>query len=324
MDTTSSKKKKKAEKRRSIWVGIGSQVAALMGLILIAIILTILSPYFFTLSNFFNISRQAAVITIVAIGETFVILTAGIDLSVGSLVTLSSVSMALVMIDYGNILEGVLLGLAVGVGLGVINGLLVTKADLPPFIVTLGMLGIAEGVALVITFGQTMYGLPPAFQFLGQGNILGIPTPLVVLLVVFVVFHVLLTYNRLGRYFIAIGGNQEATRLSGVNVDAVKISAYAISGFLAAIGGIVLSARINSAHPAEGQGYELDAIAAAVIGGTSLMGGQGTIVGTIIGSFLMAVIRNGLNLLNVNSFWQQIVIGLVIIAAVWLDRARRR
>ncbi len=304
--------------------GIGSQLAALIGLIAICIVLTILSPHFLTLSNFFNISRQAAVITIIAIGETFVILTGGIDLSVGSLVTLTSCAMALVMINTNNIVLGVLVGLAVGIGVGFINGFLVAKADLPPFIVTLGMLGIAQGVALVITFGRSMFGLPGTFKWIGQGSLFGIPAPLILVIILFVIFHILLTYNRLGRYILAVGGNEQATRLSGVNVDLMKISAYVISGFMGAIGGIVLSARINSAHPAAGQGYELDAIAAAVIGGTSLMGGEGTIVGTLIGAFMMAVIRNGLNLLNVNSFWQQIVIGVVIIVAVWMDRMRKR
>lgn len=303
---------------------VGSQLAALLGLIVICVVLTILTPHFLTLSNFFNISRQAAVITIIAIGETFVILTAGIDLSVGSLVTLTSCSMALVMITTGSIILGVLVGLAVGIGVGLINGLLVAKAGLPPFIATLGMLGIAQGVALVITFGRSMFGLPAEFKWIGQGSLFGVPAPLILILILFAIFHVILTYNRLGRYILSVGGNEEATRLSGVNVDAIKISAYVISGFMAAIGGIVLSARINSAHPAAGQGYELDAIAAAVIGGTSLMGGEGTIVGTLIGSFMMAVIRNGLNLLNVSSFWQQIVIGLVIIGAVWMDRMRKR
>ena len=303
---------------------VGSQLAALLGLIVICVVLTILTPHFLTLSNFFNISRQAAVITIIAIGETFVILTAGIDLSVGSLVTLTSCAMVLVMTTTGSIVLGVVVGLVVGLGVGLINGLLVAKAGLPPFIATLGMLGIAQGVALVITAGRSMFGLPAAFKWIGQGNLFGVPAPLVLILILFVVFHIILTYNRLGRYILSVGGNEEATRLSGINVDGIKISAYVISGFMAAIGGIVLSARINSAHPAAGQGYELDAIAATVIGGTSLMGGEGTIVGTLIGSFMMAVIRNGLNLLNVSSFWQQIVIGIVIIGAVWMDRMRKR
>jgi len=308
----------------NIFTRVGSQLAALLGLVVICVVLTILTPHFFTLSNFFNISRQAAVITIIAIGETFVILTGGIDLSVGSLVTLTSCSMALVMINTGDIFLGVVVGLAVGLGVGLINGLLVAKAGLPPFIATLGMLGIAQGVALVITFGRSMFGLPASFRWIGQGTLLGIPAPLILILILFAIFHVILTYNRLGRYILSVGGNEEATRLSGINVDGVKVAAYVISGLTAAIGGIVLSSRINSAHPAAGQGYELDAIAAAVIGGTSLMGGEGTVIGTLIGSFMMAVIRNGLNLLNVNSFWQQIVIGLVIIGAVWMDRARKR
>jgi ribose transport system permease protein len=304
--------------------GVGSQLLALLGLVAICIVLSILSPHFLTLGNFFNISRQAAVITIIAIGETFVILTGGIDLSVGSNVTLSSCVLALVMINTGDIALGVLAGLATGLSVGLVNGLLVAKADLPPFIVTLGMLGIAQGAALVITVGRSMFGLPRAFKIVGQGSILGIPVPLIIILLLTLIFHAILTYNRLGRYILSLGGNEEATRLSGIDVDMVKISAYLISGLMAAIGGIVLSSRINSAHPAAGQGFELDAIAAAVIGGTSLMGGEGTIIGTLIGSFMMAVIRNGLNLLNVNTFWQQIVIGVVIIGAVWMDRVRKR
>ena len=242
--------------------------------------------------------------------------------------TLTSCVMALVMITTGQITPGVVAGLLTGQLIvlvnGLVNGLLITKADLPPFIVTLGMLGIAQGVALVITVGRSMFGLPEIFKFVGQGSVGPIPTPLVIVAVLFVIFHIILQYNRLGRYVLSVGGNEQATRLSGVNVANVKIGAYVISGLTAAIGGIVLASRINSAHPAAGQGMELDAIAAAVIGGTSLMGGEGTIVGTIIGAFMMAVIRNGLNLLNVNTFWQQIVIGLVIIGAVWIDRARKR
>ncbi len=187
----------------------------------------------------------------------------------GSLVTLTSCAMALVMINTNNIVLGCFGWLAVGIGVGFINGFLVAKADLPPFIVTLGMLGIAQGVALVITFGRSMFGLPGTFKWIGQGSLFGIPAPLILVIILFVIFHILLTYNRLGRYILAVGGNEQATRLSGVNVDLMKISAYVISGFMGAIGGIVLSARINSAHPAAGQGYELDAIAAAVIGGTT-------------------------------------------------------
>jgi len=314
----------KLKGQRNPFARAGSQLAALLGLVLVCIVLSILSPHFPTLSNFFNISRQAAVITIIAIGETFVILTGGIDLSVGSLVTLTSCTMAIVMITTGSIPLGVLAAIAVGLLTGGINGALVTRAKLPPFIVTLGMMGIAQGVALVITTGRSMYGLPEAFKFVGQGYVGPIPTPLAIIAILFAIFHVILNYNRLGRYILSVGGNEEATRLSGVNVDRVKMAAYMISGLTAAIGGIVLSSRINSAHPAAGQGYELDAIAAAVIGGTSLMGGEGTIIGTVIGAFMMAVIRNGLNLLNVNVYWQQIIIGMVIIGAVWVDRARKR
>jgi len=302
----------------------GRQLGTLFGLVGLCLILWILSPYFLTLSNLLNIVEQSSVISIIAVGMTFVIITAGIDLSVGSILAFSGVIMASLLQMDLPLLVALSMGLVVGSLCGFLNGVLVSKGLLPPFIATLGMMSIARGAALLVTQGRPISGFSYSFRQLASGEILQIPIPVIIMLVVYISAHFLLTKTRFGRQVYAIGGSEEVSILSGVNVKKVKALVYALSGGLSGLAAIILTARLNSAQPIAGIMYELDAIAATVIGGTSLMGGEGTILGTLVGALIMGVLRNGLNLLNVSSFIQQIVIGSVIILAVLVDMTLKR
>jgi len=286
--------------------------------------LSISSPYFLTLSNMANILLQSSINAILALGVTFVIITGGIDLSLGSVLALSGVVMGVAIQNNITIFIAIILGLLVGALCGFINGLFITRLNLPPFIATLGMMSIARGLALVITEGYPISGLPESIRFIGSGKIYGIPMPVMVVIILFFVSHIVLTKTKLGRYTYAIGGNEEATKLSGVNTKKYKTILYTITGIFSGIAGIVLAARVNSALAIAGMGYELDAIAAAVIGGVSQSGGEGTVAGTILGAIVMGVLRNGLNLLDVSTYWQQVVIGLVLVIAVSFDQLKRR
>ncbi|GLV48892.1 hypothetical protein TJA_19950 [Thermus sp. LT1-2-5] len=293
-----------------------------LGLLILA--LSLLSPYFLTPSNLLNILRQVSVNAILALGMTVVILKAGIDLSVGSLLALAGAVAA------GFALSGYPPALAMGMGvglaviLGALQGLLVAYAGLPPFIVTLAGLTAFRGLTLVYTDGRPLTGLPDPFLFLGNGTLLGIPVPVLVMLLFLFLTHVLLRYTAWGRYLYAIGGNEEAARLSGVPVARIKVFAYAYSGLAAGLAALVLTGRLNSAQPTAGTGFELDAIAAAVVGGTSLAGGRGTAWGTFLGALIIGVLNNGMNLLNVSAFYQLIAKGVVIVLALLVDRLVRR
>ena len=302
----------------------GRQFGTLIGLLVLCTILWILSPFFLTVSNLLNIAQQTAINAIIAVGMTFVIITAGIDLSVGSMLAFSGVVLASVLKVDLPVPVAVLAGLTVGFVCGLVNGLLITIGRLPPFISTLGMMSVARGAALLYTKGRPVSGFSDSFRFLASGEIMHIPTPVIIMIVVYVIAHFVLTKTKLGRYTYAIGGNEEAALLSGVNVKFFKASVYGICGMLSGLAAVILTARLNSAQPIAGMMYELDAIAATVIGGTSLMGGEGTIFGTLIGALIMGVLRNGLNLLGVSSFIQQIVIGSVIIIAVLADMALKK
>ncbi len=286
------------------------------------------SPYFFSAGNLLNITLQASITAIIAAGMTFVILTAGIDLSVGSLVAFSGVLTAsLLKIDLPLYLVfpiAILGGLIFGVLSGWIAGIFVTKFNITPFIVTLALMTIWRGAAFVYTQGRPVWELPDIFSYLGEGRILGIPFPTIIMIIVFVISHIVLTKTKFGRYVYAVGGNLEAARLAGINTNFVLITVYIISGVLSAVSGILLASRVNSGQPNAGLMYELDVIAAVVVGGTSLFGGRGTIIGTFIGAMLIAVLRNGLNLMNVGSYVQQIVVGVVILLAVLLDQLRQK
>ncbi|WP_174616413.1 ABC transporter permease subunit [Virgibacillus ihumii] len=286
------------------------------------IALSFLSDAFLTLDNMLNLLRQISVNALIAFGMTFVILTAGIDLSVGSLLALGSVLTAGMLTSGMDPILAVFLGLLIGLALGAFNGLIITKGKVAPFIATLATMTIFRGATLVYTDGRPITGLSDsfAFQMIGGGYVFGIPFPVILMVVIFLILMFILQKTVFGRQVYAIGGNEEASILSGIKADRVKIWVYALTGMLSVLAGIILTSRLNSAQPTAGMMYELDAIAAVVIGGTSLMGGRGRIFGTLVGALIIGVIDNGLNLMNVSSFYQQIVKGGVILLAVLLDR----
>lgn len=302
----------------------GRQFGTLIGLLALMLVLWILTPYFFTVTNLLNVAQQTSINAIIAVGMTFVIISAGIDLSVGSIVAFSGVVLASVLHAGLPVPLAIVVGLGVGLLCGLVNGLLITYGRLPPFISTLGMMSVARGGALLYTKGRPISGFSESFRYLATGETFHIPNPVIIMVGVYIMAHFVLTRTKLGRYTYALGGNEEAALLSGVNVRFYKAMVYGISGMLSGLGAIILTARLNSAQPIGGIMYELDAIAATVIGGTSLMGGEGRLVGTLIGAFIMGVLRNGLNLLGVSSFIQQTVIGAVIIMAVLMDMALKK
>ncbi|SFB77374.1 ABC transporter permease [Tropicimonas isoalkanivorans] len=314
--------------------------AALAGLVLLVIAFSLANGAFHTMSNAVTIALQTSTIAFIGLGATLTIITAGIDLSLGSVLALAGVVSALSAQVGIPVPIAMLIGVLTGAVCGLFNGLVVTRLKLPPFIATLGMMMIARGVALQITGARPVSGLPESFGTLGGGSLFrivemapngfpkvifpGIPYPVILMAILAVAVAVMLRKTSFGRHLYAIGSNEEAARLSGVKVDRVKTGAYILSGAMAGIAGIVLMSRLVTGQPNEGVAYELDAIAAAVIGGTSLAGGVGTISGTIIGAFIIGILRNGLNMNGVSFFIQMIIIGLVIIATVWIDQLRNR
>lgn len=302
-------------------IGSGRRLGTLAGLVGLCALLWILTPHFLTISNLLNVLEQTSINAIVAVGMTFVIISGGIDLSVGSVLAVAGVVLATLLHNDVSIVLAVAAALAVGALYGTLSGVMITWGRLPPFIATLGMMSIARGCALLFTEGRPVSGFEAAFRSMATARIAGVPAPVFATAAVYLVGHVVLSETRFGRYVYALGGNEEATRLSGVNVRLYKTGVYAVSGLTSAIASVLLTARLNSAQPIAGMMYELDAIAAVVIGGTSLAGGEGSLAGTLIGALIMGVLRNGLNLLSVSSFMQQVVIGVVIVAAVLLDTA---
>lgn len=297
----------------------GRRLGTLAGLFGLCVLLWALTPHFLTVANLLNVLEQTAINAVIAAGMTFVIVSGGIDLSVGSLVAVAGVVLAAALHRSMPIAVALAASLGVGVGFGLLNGVAITWGRLPPFIATLGMMSIARGCALLFTEGRPVSGFDPAFRSVATAKLAGIPAPVFVTVGVYLLAHFVLSATRFGRYVYSMGGNEEATRLSGVNVRLHKTLVYGVSGLASAVAAVLLTARLNSAQPIAGIMYELDAIAATVIGGTSLMGGEGGLGGTIIGALIMGVLRNGLNLLGVSSFVQQIVIGLVIVVAVLID-----
>ncbi len=289
-------------------------------------------PDFLKARNLINIADQIAVIAVVAIGMTLVIVTGGIDLSVGSLIALAAVTCCLLIQDYGGgvaastgvMIACSLAGIAVAALLGVLNGLLITQLRMPPFIVTLSTMLAVSGVAYMLTGGESAYQIPPAFTWLGRGTVGGIPNSVVLLVVLYTTAHFVMTRTTSGRYLYAVGGNREASRLSGIRTERVLLAAYICSALLAGFGGVIMASQLQSGSPMFGQMYELYVIAAVVVGGTSLTGGRGTMLGTLTGAFIIAVIQNGMNLLRVESYLQKVVLGLVILIAVGIDQQRGR
>jgi ribose transport system permease protein len=279
--------------------------------------------------NLFNVLRAFSWIAISAFGEILVIITAGIDLSVGSTMALAGLVTALALTSWGMpVVPGIILGLLTGVIIGLVNGLLISRAKLPPFIATLGMMSIARGICYGFTNGQPVRSLPESFNFLGQYDVpvgsLGVPLPVILMFVLAIIMSLFLNRTVWGYRIYALGGNEQAAALSGINTGRVKILVYTLCGLLTALGGLLMTARLGVAAPTAALGYELDVIAAVVIGGTSLAGGEGTILGVLIGAAIMQVLRNGLVLLGFPAYWQPAAIGLVIVIAITLDQLRKR
>lgn len=300
------------------------QIGTFAGLVALCLVLWAATPHFLTVSNLLNVLEQTSINAIVAVGMTYVIISGGIDLSVGSVLAVSGIALALTLEGGVPAPAAIVLALATGTACGLTNGLLITFGRLPPFIATLGMMSVARGAALMLAEGRPISGFSEGFRALATARVLVVPSPVLLTAVVYVAAHFVLVRTVFGRATYAIGGNEEAARLSGVHVRFHKTAVYGVAGLTSAVAAILLTARLNSAQPTAGTMYELDAIAATVIGGTSLLGGEGTLVGALIGALIMGVLRNGLNLLNVSSFFQQVVIGAVIIGAVLIDMSLKR
>lgn len=294
-------------------------------LLALCVLIAVLEPKFLSTGNLAGVARQTAVITIMAMGMTVVMVSGGIDLSVGSVMALAGVVGAYAMTSGAPVLAGIAASVVAGAACGLANGATIAALRIPPFIATLGAMGVYRGVALLITDGKAVVGLPQGFGYLAEGNLFGfVPVPLLIVVVVALATHFMLASTRPGRYCYAIGSNIEATRYAGVRVLRYQIMFYVILGALTGLAGAIESARLVTGQPTAGEGYELRVIAAVVIGGGSLSGGQGTVLGTIIGALIMGVLSNGANLLGISSFTQQIVIGAVIVLAVTFDEFQRR
>jgi inositol transport system permease protein len=320
--------------------GFVARFAPTLFLIVLMVLFAVVEPRFLSSINLFNVMRQVSITGLLAVGMTFVILTAGIDLSIGSLLAFAGLVAAAVAkggfenrfavgadsVGYGWY-TAALVAVLIGLAGGWLQGLAITRLKVPPFVVTLGGMSAFRGAALLFAAGGPISGFPPSFSWWGQGKIGPVPVPVIIFLVAALIAHIVLRYTRYGRQVYAVGGNPEAARLSGLNVNRIIMSVYIIMGFFAGLGSFVLAARLNSAEAVAGTGYELTVIASVVIGGTSLFGGAGTIFGTVIGTILIGVLLNGLVLMNVSSYIQQIVIGVIIVLAVAFDtfaKSRRR
>ncbi|HEY3444151.1 MAG TPA: ABC transporter permease [Paludibaculum sp.] len=286
--------------------------------------LSLASPHFLTSANLGSVIRQTAVLNIMALGMTMIIIAGGIDLSVGAILALSGLLGCMLMTSGYPVWMGLCAGVVVGAACGLANGLMTAKLRINPFIVTLGTMGIYRGVSLILSGGLGVHSLPKGFSYLGEGSVLGIPFVLLVLLICGAVVHVLLEHTRLGRYAFAIGSNPDAAFYAGIPVAFHTSAIYAAGGLLAGLAGMIEASRLMTGQPTAGQGYELQAIAAVVIGGGSLRGGAGSVVGTLIGAFIMGLLSNGSDLLGISPYVQQALIGAVIILAVWLDELRKR
>lgn len=311
-----------AQGRLGLSLGL-RDAGTLLGLAAIATVFALLSPSFLTTGNLLNILQQSSINACVALGMTLVIIAGGIDLSVGPVAAIAAVAAAVLMVAGAPIAVAILVALACGALASTLNGLLVAHGGLQPFIVTLGTLSLYRAVALIYTGGSPVFGIPPSFRALFNTSLLGIPNPVLIVAVLALLVWVVLNKTPLGEYFLAVGGNEEASRIAGVPVAATKIASYAISGSLAAMAGLILVGRLGAADPTLGNLWELDAIAAAAIGGASLMGGKGSIVGTLLGAIILGSLRNGLTLLNVQAFYQLLATGLIILVAMLIDRATK-
>ncbi|MCE0846905.1 ribose ABC transporter permease [Buttiauxella sp. A2-C1_F] len=295
----------------------------LIGLLIIIVTFSFLSPVFFTLPNFLNILQQSSINAIIALGMTLVIISGGIDLSVGPAAALSAVLGATLMVAGVPVPLAVMATLGIGALCGVFSGTLVAYAGLQPFIVTLGGLSLFRAIALIFTDGNPIFGIPVEFRNVINGLVFGIPMPIIIVVAIALILWVVMNKTPLGEYILAVGGNEEAARVAGVPVKRTKVTVYVLSGVLASLAALILIGRLGAAEPTLGNLWELDAIAAAAIGGASLMGGKGSVLGTIIGAIILGALRNGLTLLNIQAFYQLLATGLIIIIAMLIDRATR-
>ena len=289
-------------------------------LLLICIVLSILSPTFLSLQNFINVFRQVSITGIIAVGMVFVIVTGGIDLSVGSITGIvAMVATSLAHPDQFPVIVPVLVGLAVGIVAGAVNGIIIAYGDVPPFITTLGIMTSLRGLAQLYNNGRPIIDLSDEYTEIGGGMLGQVPYPVIIFIVVILLGILFLRFSKFGRHVYAVGGNEQSAKVSGINVKRVKLLVYIIAGFVSALSGIIISSRVMTGSPTAGEGYEMDAITACVIGGASLSGGAGSVLSTVIGALIVGVLSNGLDLLKVSSYWQQIVKGIIIIAAVLID-----
>jgi ribose transport system permease protein len=309
-----------------LWRGWARRAAmapgAVYALILLSLVFSVFTTQFLTLPNLANVGIQASVLIIVALGMTLIILSEGIDLSLGTVLGLAGVVLALCVKHELGLVVGILLAILVGVTFGAINGVLITGLGLPPFVVTLGSFGMAQGLSLILTKGRSIPGLGPRVQYFNDGWIAGIPVPVVLTAAAFLIVYVILYHTKFGTYVFALGGNEEALALAGVRTRLYKTGVYVLGGALAGVGTLVMTGRMNCAHPDVGVGLEFDAIAAVILGGTSFERGKGWLVGTLIGVAAVSVLRNGLNLIGLSSSWQMSTVGAVIILAIVVDALR--
>ncbi len=300
--------------------GFFERFGIVMILLLICAVLSVLTPSFLNIRNFSNIFRQVSITGIISVGMAFVIITGGIDLSVGSIAGVTAmVATSLAHPGEYPLFVSLLAGVAVGVAAGAVNGVLIAYGEVPPFITTLGMMTLLRGVAQLYNNGRPIIDLSDAYTAIGGGFLFGVPNPVIIFVVIILLGVVFLHYTKFGRHVYAVGGNEQSARVSGINVRRVKMIVYMITGFVSAVSGIIISSRVMSGSPIAGEGYEMDAITACVIGGASLSGGEGSVLSTVIGALIVGVLKNGLDLLKVSSYWQQIVKGIIIIAAVLID-----
>ncbi|HFZ8995811.1 TPA: ABC transporter permease [Citrobacter freundii] len=295
-----------------------------IGFVLLFMLMIFINDNFLTANNLTNVARQVSINAIIAVGMTCAILSGGIDLSVGPVMALSGTVAAGLMVAGVSVPLAMLAGLAVGTAFGAINGSCIAWLRMPPIIVTLATMGIARGLGLIYTGGYPISGLPDVFSWLGRGTLVGIQVPILVMLLVYLVAWIVLNHMPFGRHLYSVGGNVEAARLSGIRVPRVRLLVYVISGFTAALAGLVLSSRLMSGQPNAGEGFELDAIAAVVLGGAAIAGGRGAIIGTLVGAMMLGVLNNGLNLMGVSPYVQNVIKGAIILAAIWMSSMKRR
>ncbi len=300
-------------------------LSAFIPLVFFVALLSVLSPQFLSASNISNILRQVSVYAVMAVGMTFVIITGGIDLSQGSLLPIVCIAVSVVLKNgEGSMILAILAGLLAGALSGFVNGVMIAYISIPPFIMTLGMMNALRGAALLITDAASVETKYAPFRFIGTGSFLSIPLSVYIFVIVAIIGYIILSRTAMGRYIYAIGSNKEAARLSGVNTKRTLIFVYMVSGICVAIGAILYIARLGAAQPIAGQSYEMESVAATIIGGTSIMGGEGGVIGSILGAIVMSVIKNGMVLLGVSTYWQQIVLGIIIVIAVVMDLMRKK